>query len=175
VIGSGNVANEPRDQSHANYGEVRNSTIAFNTLFNNRTHLVVGYGDRSYEPRDSTIGYNILKGDGGTLVTINDETGTQWLQNILHGGASNGGIPASGYSDVDPMLSRGSDDILHLGAGSPALDAIPMSSMPNFVAEDMDGQPRGEGGNADIGADEMSAAPAMYQPLTVKDVGPTAP
>jgi poly(beta-D-mannuronate) lyase len=174
VIGTGNVANEPKNESHANYGEVRNSTIAFNTMVNNRTHLVVGYGDRSYEPRDSTIGYNIIQGDGGTLVSVTAETGTQWIQNILYGGASNGDIPGSGFTDVDPKLTTTAGELLHLGADSPALDAIPMSSVPSFVATDMEGQRRGAGGNADIGADERSADQVIARPLQRGDVGPEA-
>ena len=41
-----------------------------------------------------------------------------------------------------------------------------------FVTDDIDGKPRSK---ADIGAEELSTAPAKYGLLTAKDVGPFAP
>jgi hypothetical protein len=55
-------------------------------------------------------------------------------------------------------------------ADSKAVDAA-MGSYP-FVMDDVNGQPRSK---PDVGADEWSMTPALYGPLTPKDVGPDAP
>jgi hypothetical protein len=61
-------------------------------------------------------------------------------------------------------------EILAITAGSKAVDAA-TGSYP-FVTEDVNGQARAK---ADVGADELSASPELFHPLTAKDVGPDSP
>jgi hypothetical protein len=57
---------------------------------------------------------------------------------------------------VDPKRTK-IGDIFRIGAGSPAIDAAEMTF--DFVTEDGDGRPRNK---PDIGAQEVSTAPAKY-------------
>ena len=105
------------------HAEPQDVLVAHNTLVANKTHLVVGYGGAPYPPLNCTIGNNLIKGDTGTLVTVVGGTGTVWQNNILDGTAATGGIPASGYTRVNPLLTKGADGLYRPDAGSPLFGA----------------------------------------------------
>jgi hypothetical protein len=88
-------------------------------------------------------------------------------------------MPASGYTNVNPLLAADASGILHLQTNSPVINAgraafdyygatVSFASVTN----DMDGQPRDA--NLDIGADEFSSAPITAKFLTTNDVGPNS-
>ncbi|MEV5575635.1 polysaccharide lyase 6 family protein [Spirillospora sp. NPDC052269] len=80
------------------------------------------------------------------------------------------GVPASGYRFADPKLKL-SGGLQHLVKGSPAVNAA-KNAFPG-TGTDIDGQPAT--GTADIGADELSTAHVARTPLTIANVGPSAP
>jgi hypothetical protein len=72
---------------------------------------------------------------------------------------------------IDPKLIK-VGEVFEIGPDSPAIEAATMAAqLLPFVAEDIHGRMRDE---ADIGANELSSAPALYL-VTEADVGPMAP
>jgi len=93
---------------------------------------------------------------------------------LAHGATGN--MPATGYKTVNPLLVRNAQGMLHLQAGSPAINAgvgaydyYGNFSTFAYVTNDIDGQLRDA--QPDIGADEFSTAPTNAFILTTNDVG----
>ena len=155
--GDGDGTDVPGKQHYRVYRtQVVNNTVVGN-------HIQVG-GAHPLVPIDCTIANNLVEGDG-----IKEEggQGTRYEGNIV----SSGGMER-GEGEIrvaDPGLVQ-VDGLWRVREGSVAIDA----SVPGFdyVSDDIDGQPRSK---ADVGADELSAAPATHGPLTERDVGPDAP
>ena len=93
-----------------------------------------------------------------------------FANNITSAAPSIGGATGGNnlLADAAGLVKMG--EVMAIAAGSKAIDAS-MGNYP-FVMDDVNGQPRDK---PDIGADELSTAPALYGPLTPKDVGPDAP
>jgi hypothetical protein len=72
---------------------------------------------------------------------------------------------------MDPKLAK-MGDLFTLAMGSPAVDAGDAAMFP-FLVDDIDGRPRA--GKPDVGAAELSTAPAKFGLLKESDVGPMAP
>jgi hypothetical protein len=140
-----------------------NVQVMFNTIVNGRG-ITLGSG-KPLQPRNITVAYNLLQG-GGPLITATAGTQARIVGNIVNGNAGVG----MGVQAVDPRLVK-MGDIFTITAGSPAIDAGDAAMFP-FLMEDIDGRPRSK---ADVGAQELSTAPAKYGLLTEKDVGPAAP
>ncbi|MFI7005285.1 polysaccharide lyase 6 family protein [Streptomyces sp. NPDC050145] len=143
--------------------------IAHNSLIGN-TKTLEGE-TRTYEPQNVVVADNLLVGDTGSLVAMGATTGFTWQSNLLWGAASNGNIPAGGFTRADPRLTQGTDGVKRLTSASPAIGAATLAGTP--VTDDVDGDPRGS--VRDIGADEYATVPALRHPLTASDVGPNAP
>jgi poly(beta-D-mannuronate) lyase len=152
-------------------------TVAFNTLVDNvSTHLAIGASTatRPLAPQDCTVDNNIIQGDGGQLVLlVREPIDFSWAGNILHGAAQDGGIPASGYTRVDPQLFRATDGLYRIAQSSPARYAAVNLTDYGWVIEDMDGDPRAHTVK-DVGADRPMAASPIRFPLHADDVGPHA-
>jgi nitrogen regulatory protein PII len=97
-------------------------------------------------------------------------TGNVFANNITSAAPSIGGATGGNNLMADAAGLMKVGEVMVIGMGSKAIDAS-MGSYP-FVMDDVNGQPRDK---PDIGADELSTAPSLYGPLTVKDVGPDAP
>jgi len=97
-------------------------------------------------------------------------TGNVFANNITSAAPSIGGATGGNNLTADAAGLMKMGEVMVITAGSKAIDAS-MGSYP-FVMDDVNGQPRNK---PDIGADELSTAPALYGPLTPKDVGPDAP
>ncbi|MFE6776724.1 chondroitinase-B domain-containing protein [Streptomyces sp. NPDC057702] len=171
VIGSGTTrdhhAGESEDERRGKDACDR-VVIAHNTLLNNRGALA---GEsRTHEPRDVVVADNLLVGETGSLVAMDKTKGFTWQSNILWGAASNGTIPADGFTRANPLLRKASDGVYRLGAGSPAIAAATLTSLT--VTEDIDGHARGA--QRDIGADEYATQAPVRTSLTPADVGPNA-
>lgn len=65
-----------------------------------------------------------------------------------------GGYPGFGNVSADPLFLAPASGNLHLGAGSPCIDAG-TSAIPASIVQDVDGQPRAFYASVDIGADEF--------------------
>jgi hypothetical protein len=155
--GDGDGTDVPGKQHYRVYRtQVVNNTVV-------GSHIQVG-GAHPLVPIDCTVANNLVEGDG---IREDGAQGTKYAGNIVSGG---GLTRAQNEIRVaDPGLVE-VDGLWRIKAGSPAIDA----SAPGFdyVREDIDGQPRAK---ADVGADELSTAPATNRPLTERDVGPDAP
>lgn len=171
VVGSGSTrdhhSGESIEERRGNDACDR-AVIAHNTLVDNAETL--GGESREYEPRDVVIADNILVGKAGRLVDMEKTTGFTWQGNILWGAASDGNIPAGGYTRVNPLLRREADGVYRLSAGSPAIGAATLTSLS--LHEDIDGHARGS--SRDVGADEYGTQAPVRRPLTPADVGPDA-
>jgi hypothetical protein len=145
--------------SHPIHAQVRNATIVFNTFVG-----AVHFGD----DLATQFANNIVLG------SITDQAGSAgsgpimptYQGNILFMGTG----PNTGFTVEDPKLVR-MGDVLMITPSSPAVGAA-VGSFP-FVTDDIQGKPRGA--MPDIGAEQLSPAPATRRPLTVADVGPDAP
>jgi hypothetical protein len=156
------------------------NVVVFNTFINNSTHYQMGGRTDGLGSSNNVVANNIFQ-SGGSMASISGSapyTGT-WSNNIRWQTSSAGNMPASGYSNVNPLLARDAKGIYHLQAGSPAIhtgvgssDYYGVYSTFPYVASDMDGQPRDA--SKDIGADEFSAAPVTAQILSTNDVGPAS-
>ena len=154
VIGSGTVATD-LSTSNGEHSQPQDILVAFNTLYKNKSHLVIGYGNAPFAPTNITIVNNIIVGDSGTLVDVVEGVDLKWKNNILWGAASVGDMPASGFTRQDPMLLLDSSTgIYKLTASSPAIDMV--GSIDMFgVDTDIDGRTRTV--LADIGSQEYRA------------------
>ncbi|MER5208354.1 polysaccharide lyase 6 family protein [Streptomyces sp. NPDC002825] len=173
VIGSGTT----RDHHEGETTEERRgndacdrAVIVHNTLRSNKSSLS-GETTRPYEPRDVTVADNLVVGDSGSLVAMGATSGFVWQSNILWGAASDGNIPAGGYTRVDPRLTPSTDGVHRLASNSPAIGAATLTTTTP-VADDIDGHARGTA--RDIGSDEYATVAPVRRPLTSTDVGPNA-
>jgi poly(beta-D-mannuronate) lyase len=142
--------------------------FAFNTLVNNRSPQIKVGGGKKYAPDSITFANNLIQGSG-SAATVSHGTNLKWA-GIVGWNISRGAIPAAGFRSVNPALVQDAGGLWRLSAGSPVIDAA-TGSYPQ-VTEDLDVQQRT--GPKDVGADEYAAGP-VRPPLTVADVGPTAP
>jgi poly(beta-D-mannuronate) lyase len=144
--------------------------IAFNTLVDNQVQYAMGGRKNGLGAQRTTFANNLIVG-GGTVAKIDGPNpGAVWTGNLLWETKGPGALPEKSYSIADPKLVRDAYGVWHLSPGSAAIDAG-MGEFA-FVAVDQDGQPRS--GKLDIGADELSSAPAKARPLTPADVGPAS-
>jgi poly(beta-D-mannuronate) lyase len=173
TVGSGTVqdhySGEPSDSRTGNDASER-VRLTFNTIVN-ASSRAIGGEDRTYAPRSWTIANNIFQSNAGTHVSFGADApvGFTWQGNILWGSASNGS--ASGYVNVNPLLSADSASVYHIGSSSPAIDAS--AGTHSEVTGDVDGH--GRSGIKDVGADEHSTSSPLRRPLNPADVGPNAP
>jgi poly(beta-D-mannuronate) lyase len=147
--------------------------LAFNTLVNNSTNIVVGSTQRPLPPKNCTIANNIILSDAPAVKFNLTPQNFTWQGNIVWGSTDNSDMPSSGFIRLDPRLQSETDKIFRLQRLSLAINESINSSSYSYMNEDMDGQPRA--GQMDVGADEFSFKRVIRRPLTPADVGPTAP
>ncbi|HZX01867.1 polysaccharide lyase 6 family protein [Kribbella sp.] len=173
VLGSGterdHYEGEPSSSRTGNDAPDR-VTIVLNTLRNNG-QAVEGESQRTVPPLDCVIADNLMVGNSGDLVTMPYLDGITWSGNITWGAATDGNMPAAGFTRADPKLVAGSDGVCRLGAGSAAINATSLNHSTQ-VTDDVDGEPRTA--PYDVGADEYSTTQPLRRPLTATDVGPNA-
>lgn len=146
--------------------------IAFNTLVNTTANYrMAERKPTALGATHTTFAYNLIVGGGAAAQIDGPNPGAIWTGNLIWQTKGAGALPASGFSEKDPLLAADAAGVFHLQRGSPAIDAVPASAFP-AIRFDLDGQPRT--GRLDLGADEFSAAPAVARILTEKDVGPLA-
>jgi hypothetical protein len=168
--GDGEVENGAALTSH---DKPDDCVVTFNTFVNNATHYQMGGRTGGLGADQITFANNIIQG-GTTAVSISSTapySNPTWAGNIIWNVSSIGNIPASGYSQVNPLLATDSSGIFHLQSGSPAIDSA--TGTYSAVTVDMDGQPRPSTGK-DKGADEFSTATTTAKFLTTADVGPNS-
>ena len=116
-------------------------------------------------PEDLTINGNLVSSTGTQLFEGREGSGYIFADNIAHG-ASLGIGSRPGILEVNPQLVQDADGQWRLSSSSPAIDGAAVSVL---FTDDIDGQPRI--GLYDIGADELSNAQILRQPLTTDSAG----
>lgn len=172
--GDGDVYNGDPLTSHDRPDD---NVVAYNVFINNSTHYEMAGRTGGLGSSNTVVADNIFM-NGGSMASISSSapyTGT-WTNNIRWNTSSAGNMPSSGYTTVNPLLSRDANTIYHLQSGSPAINAGKAAydyygnlSTFSYVTNDMDGQFRDA--TNDIGADELSIAPVTAYFLTTNDVG----
>jgi hypothetical protein len=102
-------------------------------------------------------------------VTLTGSANT-FSDNITGGSLSVSGAMSQGNLTADAAGLMRMGEMMAITATSKAVDTA-TGSYP-FLMDDVQGQPRSK---PDVGADEWTAEPALYRPLTPADVGPDAP
>ncbi len=152
------------------YQQVKDAVVAHNTIVNVAGAAItfdwgIGSGGRSLLPENLTLEGNLISSTASPLFEGSEGSGYTYANNIANG-ASLGIGPRPGVAEVDPQLVQGPDGLWRLSGTSPAIDGATPSAL---FMDDMDGQARI--GLFDIGADELSTAQIVRQPLTTDDVG----
>ncbi|MEM1116627.1 MAG: polysaccharide lyase 6 family protein [Bacteroidota bacterium] len=164
------VPNSPLNR----YFQVRNVTVAHNTVVRARDALVIGAGadsERTLPPEDVRFHNNVLLSQGETIVDLEAEpTGMTW-DGTLYWGGSLGIDEPPGATRVNPQIQPEAGETLWRPLPeSPILDAA--VAIPGLdLATDIDGQARDA--TPDIGADERATSAVVFRPLTASDVGPS--
>ncbi len=159
------------DSPDNGYFQVKNAVVAFNTIIGCRHNLVIGAGhgsrDRTLPPLDCTFASNVIVATDNPAVELESEPlNAKWLGNVVSGQPGVQG--ESGVTVLDPLLAKDADGLWRPGPATPLLDEAE-GNFP-FVAQDIDGQPRGE--TPDIGCDEHSSAPILRHPPNRENTGP---
>ncbi len=154
------------------YDQPSDCIVAYNTLVYNRgENIDIGVqGNDAYPPKNLTIANNIVLSDEEDCSNIRmDPETVTYANNIFYGNAGAGDFPADAYSWIDPEISESDDGLFRISSTSPAINNSYVLSELSEYTEDIDGQTRS---NYDIGADEYSSEPVLFQPLTEDEVGP---
>jgi poly(beta-D-mannuronate) lyase len=165
--GDGEVADGAQLTSHDRPDRV---LIAFNTLINNKGNIIQTGRKDGMGATYITIANNLIQGGDKAAAISGPYTNGAWINNIIFNVKEGGDMPATGYSTVDPKLTKDATGAYHLQSGSAAIDKA-KGSYPS-VTTDMDGQSRK--GQLDVGADEVSKEKAVAHILQPTDVGHAA-
>ena len=153
------------------YLQVKDTVVAHNTIVDVAGAAItfdwgIGSSGRSLLPENLTIEGNLVSSTAAPLFEGAEGNGYTFANNMADGAVL--GIPSRpGISEVDPQLVQGPDGLWRPAAGSAAINGSVVDS--TYVIDDMDGQARVT--PFDIGADEVSVAQTLRQPLTTNDVG----
>lgn len=163
------------------YFAVLRATVAFNTVYNCREALRIGWrsSSNSEKVQDSVIANNAIQSfrlsstDTRSIIVQEDAPlNLAYEGNYIYGLDMNLGIPANaGITESDPLLARASDTLMRpeTSVRSPLINGA--VGMYDDIAVDMDGQARPVGGAKDVGADEVSTGSATRRSLSTADVG----
>ena len=139
--------------------------VAFNTLVNNKTNIVLSQRKDGLGATSITIANNLIQA-GETAATVSGPMpGAVWAGNLIFETKA-GDMPEGTYVVIDPKLVKDATAVFHLSDRSPAKDKA-----AGFftISTDMDGQQRTA--PFDIGADEISKAAIKTYILRAKEVG----
>jgi hypothetical protein len=143
--------------------------IVFNTLVNNRAHYVMIARKEGLGATRTTFANNLIVGGGAVAKIDGPYPDATWKGNLVwQTGGDLGALPQASCISADPKLAPDERGVLHLQAGSPAIDTG--EGVFDFVTTDQDAQLRT--GRKARGADEFSTAPIVAHLLTPADVGP---
>lgn len=165
------IVNGIPDSELSGYWQVKRALIAFNTIVDCKTPLVIGLSageTNSLPPLDCTIANNVIVGNTAPIITQAAEpVNMTWQGNVVFG-ADLGIAQPAGITVADPKLTLGEDGLWRPGPDSPLTGAA-QGSFP-AVTQDIDGHERA--GRLDVGCDQRSDAPVQHRPLKPSEVGP---
>jgi poly(beta-D-mannuronate) lyase len=163
------------------YERVVNNHIILNTFANGSgtaNEIVVwGSGDGSGEPTDNKFRGNIITGENGMLLKLNNSHPSNIITDNIGratGNAKEGDLSNEmATADKDPLLKRDSDGIYRLQSGSPARNKFQDTPFKELTDVDIDGEERRP--NTDAGCDQFSTeSKKPKRRITSEDVGPKA-
>ena len=170
------LANGVPNSALSGYFQVQNVIVAFNTVYDCREALRIGWRSSSNtaEVRDSVIANNAIQsfGSAGSNVVVEEATPSNltYEGNYMYGLNMKLGIPSNaGITELDPLLVTAGDGLIRPMTSSPLIDGA--VGVYADVVSDMDGQSRPIGTAKDVGADKVSTAAAIKGPLLAVDVG----
>lgn len=158
------------------YFQVRNVTIAHNTIVRARDALTIGAGadaERTLPPENVTFANNVILSEGNSIVDQEAEPINMTWDGTVYWGGSLGIDPPPGVTNANPLVQPvDGDELWRPLPESPLIDAA--VAVPGLdLLVDVDGQSRDA--MPDVGADEVSDAPVGRRPLQFSDVGPSWP
>jgi hypothetical protein len=161
---------KPPTRHFTGHAQVRNAVIVNNTFIAAVSGVDLDGLSGRLPPDNLTFANNIVQA-GRTVVSHGAKpTHATYADNILWGGTP--GVTGPGFRVVNPKLVL-VHGVLQPAPDSPALKAG-STAFTALVTEDVEGRPRTS--PPDVGAVQVSSTAAPRRlPLTVDDVGPTAP
>lgn len=141
--------------------------IAFNTLVNNKEHIVQTPRKNGLGAIDVTVAHNVIQGGGLATKISGPMLRDQWMGNIIFKVAASGDLPEGSFQVLDPKLKKKGKGPYHLKKSSPVINMV-QEGFAN-VTFDMDGQSRTN--PLDAGADEKSKSPVRASILQTNQVG----
>lgn len=160
------------------YAQVRNVTVAHNTIVRAADALTIGAGadaERTLPPRGVRFHNNVILSEGTTIVDLDAEPIDMTWDGTVYWGGSLGIDDPPGATRVNPLVQPvDGDELWRPLPESPLVGAA--RAVPGLdLVLDVDGQSRDA--LPDVGADEVSDAPVALRPLpsSLDGVGPTWP
>jgi len=169
-------------KEEGSYERVEDNHIILNTFANGsgRANQIViwGSGDGSKQPKNNKFRGNIITGENGMLLKLNNNDSSNKITDNI-GWATDDAEDGDLSSDMatldeDPLLTRDSDGIYRLQSGSPARNKFQDTPFEELTNVDIDGEERGP--DTDAGCDQFSTeSKKPKKRITAKDVGVSAP
>lgn len=159
------VENSPLNR----YFQVKRAEVVNNTIINCDEPFAIGYGsssDQTLPPVDIKISNNVVKAGVEMIDVYMEPVNPFYSNNIFYDGPVGIDPIPEGINVVDPQLEPDAKGIYRPVSGSPLIDAGDESY--DYITIDFEGQPRS---NVDIGADEVSTAPAYDLPVDSTTAG----
>jgi poly(beta-D-mannuronate) lyase len=163
------------------YQDVENVFVANNTVVDSVNSINLYAGSRSTRPDSVYFVNNIVDGAIGSVIRNADTlpTNAVFAGNVVHGETFSDDSSVSsisGFTFVDPALSKGNDSLARPSANSPDLSADLSANVGDFAlpSADMDGQTRSVTtlAGADDTLDGMPTVTNLRGVLTPELVGP---
>ncbi len=167
-------------KEEGSYERVINNHIILNTFANGSgtaNEIVVwGSGNGSREPRNNKFRGNIISGENGMLLKLNNNHPSNTITDNIGWITRNeayGDLLTQMATRVNPLLTRDGDGIYRLQSGSPARNKFQGTPFKELTDVDIDGKERGP--NTDAGCHQYSTeSKRPKKRITPEDVGPKA-
>ena len=138
-------------------------TVLNNTVAENEVGVVVGGDLAAGGSLSGVLANNVVAGNTSQGIVIDSDFAAPFTNedNLVFGNGANAFTAGPGTLVSDPLFVGGGD--FHLQIGSPARDAGNASLLPAGIVTDLDGAPRVQGPEVDLGAYELAELPGTVQ------------
>lgn len=158
------------------YFQVKGAVVAFNTIIDCKSPLMIGAGDadagdpsKLLAPIGCTVANNLIacRKDRPPISQMDPRSRIRFAGNIVSGEPATGALP-DGVCRAEVTMVTSPGSISQPAAKCPARAAATADAP--FVTDDIDGHARDA--SRDIGCDQASESPVLHHPLTPAEVGP---